>query len=200
MRSISLGAIVLRPPQKTGSGSVRHINADMTTTTTTTPKLNWIANYICGIADEMLRDLRGRDKYRDVILPMTVLRRLDAVLEPTKQAVLDMKASLDAIGVVDQKAALREAAGQAFCNTSKFTLKDLRARASRRQLKTDSEDYLDGLLAERPRHPRELRVPLPVPCLSRADAFEHAREGCLRYEADSRNTCGALEGAGSERQ
>ena len=111
---------------------------------TTSPNLNWIANYIWGIADDVLRDVYVRGKYRDVILPMTVLRRLDAVLEPTKQAVLDMKESLDAIGVVDQKAALRDAAGQAFYNTSKFTLKDLRARASRHQLKADFEDYLDG--------------------------------------------------------
>lgn len=51
--------------------------------------LNWIANFIWGIADDVLRDLYVRGKYRDVILPMTVLRRLDAVLEPTKQAVLD---------------------------------------------------------------------------------------------------------------
>jgi hypothetical protein len=57
--------------------------------------LTWIANYIWGIADDVLRDLYVRGKYRDVILPITVLRRLDAVLEPTKQAVLDMKASLD---------------------------------------------------------------------------------------------------------
>ena len=91
----------------------------MTNTTTTSPNLNWIANYIWGIADDVLRDVYVRGKYRDVILPMTVLRRLDAVLEPTKQAVLDMKESLDAIGVVDQKAALREAAGQAFYNTSR---------------------------------------------------------------------------------
>ena len=69
---------------------------------------------------------------------MTVLRRLDAVLEPTKQAVLDMKASLDAIGVVDQKAPLREAAGQAFYNTSQLTLKDLRARASSRCTRVQS--------------------------------------------------------------
>lgn len=110
----------------------------------TPPNLNWIANYIWGIADDVLRDVYVRGKYRDVILPMTVLRRLDAVLEPTKQAVLDMKESLDSIGVVDQKAALRDAAGQAFYNTSKFTLKDLRARASRSQLKADFEDYLDG--------------------------------------------------------
>ncbi len=58
-------------------------------------QLNWIANFIWGIADDVLRDLYVRGKYRDVILPMTVLRRLDAVLEPTKQAVLDMKAALD---------------------------------------------------------------------------------------------------------
>ena len=57
--------------------------------------LNWIANYIWGIADDVLRDLYVRGKYRDVILPMTVLRRLDAVLEDSKQAVLDMKTTLD---------------------------------------------------------------------------------------------------------
>ncbi len=58
-------------------------------------QLSWIANFIWGIADDVLRDLYVRGKYRDVILPMTVLRRLDAVLEPTKQAVLEMKAALD---------------------------------------------------------------------------------------------------------
>ena len=65
----------------------------MTTTTTTTPNLNWIANYIWSIADDVLRDIYVRGKYRDVILPMTVLRRLDAVLAPTKRAVLAMKDS-----------------------------------------------------------------------------------------------------------
>ena len=82
--------------------------------TTTTPSLNWIANYIWGIADDVLRDVYVRGKYRDVILPMTVLRRLDAVLEPTKEAVLDMKAWLDEQGIVEQKETLRQAAGQAF--------------------------------------------------------------------------------------
>ena len=71
--------------------------------------LNWIANYIWGIADDVLRDLYVRGKYRDVILPMTVLRRLDAVLEGSKQAVLEMKASLDAADVVEQDPALRQA-------------------------------------------------------------------------------------------
>lgn len=109
--------------------------------TTTPNSLTSIANYISGIADDVLRDVYVRGKYRDVILPMNVLRRLDAVLEPTKQRVLDMKASLDAIGGVDQNAALRDAAGQAFYNTSKLTLKDLRARAGRQQLRADLEDY-----------------------------------------------------------
>ena len=81
-------------------------------------QLNWIANFIWGIADDVLRDLYVRGKYRDVILPMTVLRRLDAVLEPTKQAVLDMKATLDKAGIANQDQALRQAAGQAFYNTS----------------------------------------------------------------------------------
>lgn len=62
----------------------------------------------------MLRDVYVCDKYRDVILPMTVLRRLDAVLEPTKQAVLEMKAALDSIGVVDRKTAFRRACREAF--------------------------------------------------------------------------------------
>ncbi len=106
--------------------------------------LNWIANYIWGIADDVLRDLYVRGKYRDVILPMTVLRRLDAVLEDSKQAVLDMNDALNEAGVVEQDPALRQAAGQAFYNTSKFTLRDLRARASRQQLKSDFEAYLDG--------------------------------------------------------
>jgi type I restriction enzyme M protein len=106
--------------------------------------LGWITNFIWGIADDVLRDLYVRGKYRDVILPMTVLRRLDAVLEPTKPAVIAMKANLDKAEVVHQDAALRQAAKQHFYNTSKFTLRDLRARASQQQLKADFEAYLDG--------------------------------------------------------
>jgi type I restriction enzyme M protein len=70
-------------------------------------QISWIANYIWGIADDVLRDLYVRGKYRDVILPMTVLRRLDAVLEPTKQKVLEQKAMLDKAGIIHQDAALR---------------------------------------------------------------------------------------------
>src|SRR6266511_4000907 len=107
-------------------------------------QLNWIANYIWGIADDVLRDLYKRGEYRDLILPTAVLRRLDAVLEPTKAAVLEMKTTLDAAGVVHQEQALRQAAGQAFYNTSRFSLRDLRARSSQARLKADFEAYLDG--------------------------------------------------------
>jgi type I restriction enzyme M protein len=69
--------------------------------------LNWIANFIWGIADDVLRDVYVRGKYRDVILPMVVIRRLDAMLEPNKKAVLDMKKTLDAAGITNQDAALR---------------------------------------------------------------------------------------------
>jgi type I restriction enzyme M protein len=105
---------------------------------------NKIVSFLWGIADDVLRDLFKRGKYPDVVLPMCVLRRLDAVLEPTKQAVLDARKMLDTAGITEQRAALCRAAGQAFYNTSKFILRDLRARGSQQQLKADFEAYLDG--------------------------------------------------------
>ncbi|MBN1363251.1 MAG: SAM-dependent DNA methyltransferase [Syntrophaceae bacterium] len=103
-----------------------------------------IVNFIWGIADDVLRDVYVRGKYRDVILPMTVIRRLDALLEPTKKEVLDMKKQLDKSKVANQDAALCQCAGQAFYNSSPFTLRDLKARAKQQQLKNDFEAYLDG--------------------------------------------------------
>lgn len=103
-----------------------------------------IVSFLWGIADDVLRDLYRRGKYQDVILPMCVLRRLDAVLEPTKKAVLDTKKMLDDAGITEQQAALKEAAGQAFYNTSRFTLRDLTSRGSQQQLLADFEDYLNG--------------------------------------------------------
>ena len=105
---------------------------------------NFIVSFIWGIADDCLRDVYVRGKYRDVILPMTVIRRLDAMLEGSKQAVLDLKATLDANGVVHQWPALCNAAGQAFCNASPFLLRDLTSRAKQQTLKADFEAYLDG--------------------------------------------------------
>lgn len=105
---------------------------------------NQIVSFIWGIADDCLRDIYVRGKYRDVILPMTVIRRLDALLEDTKPAVLEMKEKLDAAGIDNQWPALCNAAGQAFCNASPFLLKDLTSRAKKQTLKADFEAYLDG--------------------------------------------------------
>ncbi len=134
-------------------------------------ELAWITNYIWSIADDVLRDLYVRGKYRDVILPMTVLRRLDAVLEETKQSVLDMKSSLDEAGVIEQDPALRQAAGQAFYNTSKFTMRDLRARASRQKLKADFEAYLDGFSPNVQDILENFEFRNQIPRLSKADAL-----------------------------
>lgn len=105
---------------------------------------NQIVSFIWGIADDCLRDVYVRGKYRDVILPMTVIRRLDAMLEDTKPAVLDMKKKMDAAKIANQWPALCNAAGQAFCNASPFLLRDLTSRAKKQTLKADFEAYLDG--------------------------------------------------------
>ncbi len=134
-------------------------------------QLNWIAGYIWGIANDVLRDLYVRGKYRDVILPMTVLRRFDAVLEPTKQAVLDMNVSLDKAAIVHQDQALRQAADQAFYNTSSFTMRDLKARASQQQLRADFEAYLDGFSPNVQDILENFEFRNQIPRLSKADAL-----------------------------
>jgi type I restriction enzyme M protein len=105
---------------------------------------NKIVSFIWSIADDCLRDVFVRGKYRDVILPMFVLRRIDCLLEPTKQPVLDevtfqreeaKLADLDPVG-------LREASGYVFYNISKFTLKTLLGNPS--QLEANLKRYLDG--------------------------------------------------------
>ena len=135
------------------------------------PQLNWIANFIWGIADDVLRDLYVRGKYRDVILPMMVLRRLDSLLEPSTLAVLAMKTSLDKAKIIHQDQALRQAAGQAFYNTSKFTLRDLKARASQQQLKADFEAYLDGFSPNVQDILEKFEFRNQIPRLSKADAL-----------------------------
>ena len=105
---------------------------------------NSIISFIWGIADDCLRDVYVRGKYRDVILPMTVIRRLDAVLEDTKGEVLKMKQMLSEQGIVNQTEALCQVANQTFVNSSQFRLKDLTSRANQQKLKSDFIEYLDG--------------------------------------------------------
>lgn len=107
-------------------------------------QIKWISDFIWNIADDRLRDVYVRGKYRDVILPFTVLRRLDAVLEATKDAVLERKKFLDAHNVAEQDGALRMAARQAFYNVSEFTLAKLKASAAGQRLRDDFIAYLDG--------------------------------------------------------
>ena len=78
------------------------------------------ANFIWSVADEVLRDDFKRGKYPDVILPFTVLRRLDCVLENTKGKVLERYESLKAANIENMDGQLRRAAGHSFYNTSKF--------------------------------------------------------------------------------
>ena len=102
---------------------------------------------------------------------MTVVRRLDSILEPRKSAVLDMKAQLDTAHIHHQDAALRQTAGQAFYNTSKFTLRDLKARASQQQLRADFEAYLDGFSPNVQDILEKFEFRAQIPRLSKADAL-----------------------------
>jgi type I restriction enzyme M protein len=102
---------------------------------------------------------------------MTVLRRLDAVLEPTKQEVLNMKRLLDESKVVHQDQALRQAAGQAFYNSSKFLLRDLKNRANQAQLRADFEAYLDGFSPNVQEILDNFEFRNQIPRLSKADAL-----------------------------
>ena len=133
--------------------------------------LHWIANFIWSIADEVLKDLFVATKYRDVILPMTVLRRLDAVLEDSKEDVLAMRDNLDKVGVVEQDAPLRAAAKHAFYNTSTFTLRGLKARANQQQLRADFEAYLDGFSPNVKDILEHFEFHNQIPRLSKADAL-----------------------------
>ena len=134
-------------------------------------QLNWITHFIWGIADDCLRDIFVRGKYRDVILPMTVLRRLDAVLEPTKQAVLEMRAALDRENITNQDDALRSAAGQAFYNTSPFLLRDLKSRKTRQTLRDDFMAYLDGFSPNVQDILRNFEFRNQIPRLSESDGL-----------------------------
>jgi type I restriction enzyme M protein len=132
---------------------------------------NRIVSFLWSIADDVLRDLFKRGKYPDVILPMCVLRRLDAVLEPTKQAVLETSETLDRAGITAQDAALRAAAGQAFYNTSKFTLRDLKSRASQQQLLADFNAYLDGFSPNVQDILENFKFRNQLPTLSKSDSL-----------------------------
>ena len=103
---------------------------------------NAIVSFIWNIADDVLRDVYVRGKYRDVILPMTVIRRLDCLLEPTKVEVLKRYEFLKAQKIYNQAPQLTKASGYPFYNTSKFILRRLLDEPS--QIRANFENYLNG--------------------------------------------------------
>lgn len=109
---------------------------------------NKLVSFIWSIADDCLRDVYVRGKYRDVILPMVVLRRLDALLEPTKDAVMEeLTFQRDEAGFIEwDENGLREASGYVFYNVSEWTLQRLHDTATNSQqlLQANFEDYLNG--------------------------------------------------------
>lgn len=112
---------------------------------------NKLVSFIWSIADDCLRDVYVRGKYRDVILPMVVLRRLDTLLEPSKEKVLAelefQKTEMQSTELEDYP--LTQAAGYVFYNTSKWTLKQLHDTATNNQqiLLANVEEYLNGFSA-----------------------------------------------------
>jgi len=109
---------------------------------------NKIVSFIWSIADDCLRDVYVRGKYRDVILPMFVLRRLDCLLESSKDAVMEEVAfQREDAGLTDlEPEGLREATGYVFYNTSPWTLQKLvdTAANNRQILEANFKAYLDG--------------------------------------------------------
>lgn len=103
---------------------------------------NSLVGFIWNIADDVLRDVYVRGKYRDVILPMTVLRRLDCLLEPTKDEVLKTHDFLEKQKIREQAPALARAAGYVFYNTSKFTFRRLLDEPS--NIEANFAAYLNG--------------------------------------------------------
>jgi type I restriction enzyme M protein len=134
-------------------------------------KIQRISSFVWGIADDVLRDIFVKGKYRDIILPFTVLRRLDLALEPTKQQVLDLKETLDAAGIVEQDAALRTASGQAFWNTSSSTMGSLRSITNQERLRQNFLDDRDGYSPHVQRIIENFEIREKVPKLVKADAL-----------------------------
>lgn len=143
-----------------------------------------IVALIWGIADDVLRDLYVRGKYRDVILPFTVLRRLDSVLETTRDAVIEMKKTLDDAGIANQDGPLRSAAQQDFYNTSGFTLRDLRSTANQMRLRQNFEAYLDGFSPNVQEIIDNFEFRNQLPRLTKADALGSLIEKFLQPDLD----------------
>ena len=104
---------------------------------------NKLISFIWSVADDCLRDVYVRGKYRDVIIPMTVIRRFDAIIESKKTNIMEVKEMAETQGW-DVAKTLDTATGLPFYNTSNFCLKDLKYETNRQNLKRSFEEYLNG--------------------------------------------------------
>lgn len=104
---------------------------------------NKLVSFIWSVADDCLRDVYVRGKYRDVILPMTVIRRFDTIIEKEKANIMKFKEKAEQEGW-DVEKALATAVNLPFYNTSQFQLKDLKHETNRQNLKKNFEEYLNG--------------------------------------------------------
>lgn len=101
-------------------------------------------SFLWNIANDVLVHAFEKGKYKDIIMPMLVLRRIDVLLEPTKDKVLERKAQLDKFGVTNQDQALCMVTGFPFYNHSKFTLKTLINETDPQRLRMNFIDYING--------------------------------------------------------
>lgn len=104
---------------------------------------NKLISFIWSVADDCLRDVYVRGKYRDVIIPMTVIRRFDAIIESEKTNIMEIKEKAETYSW-DVGKTLDTATGLPFYNTSNFCLKDLKYETNRQNLKKNFEEYLNG--------------------------------------------------------
>ena len=105
---------------------------------------NFLYSFIWNIANDVLVNAFNKGDYKKVILPMLVLRRIDVLLEPTKDAVIQMKEQLDKNKIENQAPVLYDITGYPFYNTSKFTMKTLKSEIDPLRLKMNFIEYLNG--------------------------------------------------------
>lgn len=109
-----------------------------------TAQYNRLFSFIWNIANDVLVQKFEKGDYKRIIMPMVVLRRLDILLEPTKDAVLERKQQLDKAHITNQEPVLFQITGYPFCNTSHFTMRKLKAEVDPVRLKMNFFDYLNG--------------------------------------------------------
>ncbi len=109
-----------------------------------TQQFNKLVSFMWNIANDVLVDVFEQVDYKKVILPMMVLRRIDVLLEPTKEAVLKQKAELDKQNIVNYEPVLTAITKYPFVNVSKFTMRTLTAETNPNRLKMNFLEYIDG--------------------------------------------------------